>query len=159
MATVPDHPDLPGDDSFSFVKQPSIVEHKAYRDMWGRGLDSYLQWFYKTVVLLHETGSLYVHLDYHVSHYAKAVLDEVFGVENFKNEIVWKRSLPHNDPKKYGAIHDAIMFYSKGETYTFNQQFTEQSEEYKKSHYTQRDADGRVYRLQSLSASGPGPAR
>jgi adenine-specific DNA-methyltransferase len=162
MATVPGHASS-GDDSVSFVKEPSIIEQKAYRDTWGRGLDSYLNWFYETVVLiyeiLHETGSLYVHLDYHVSHYAKVVLDDVFGAENFKNEIVWKRSLPHNDPKKYGAIHDSIMFYSRGETYDFNQQFTEQSEEYKKSHYTQRDAGGRIYRLQSLSASGLGPAR
>jgi adenine-specific DNA-methyltransferase len=94
-----------------------------------------------------------------MSHYAKVILDDVFGAANFKNEIIWKRSLPHNDPKKYGAIHDSIMFYTKTDTYVFNQQFTEQSEEYKKSHYTQRDADGRIYRLQSLSASGPGPAR
>ena len=60
-ATVPDHPDTPEDDSFSFTKEPSIIEHKAYRDTWGRRLDSYLQWFYETVVLLHEllheTGS------------------------------------------------------------------------------------------------------
>lgn len=82
-ATVPDDPDTPEDDSFVFTKEPSIIEQKAYRDTWGRGLDSYLQWFYETVVLLHEllheTGSLYVHLDYHVSHYAKAVLDEIFN--------------------------------------------------------------------------------
>lgn len=162
-ATVPDHPDTPEDDSFAFTKEPSIIEQKAYRDTWGRGLDSYLQWFYETVVLLHEllheTGSLYVHLDYHVAHYAKVVLDEILGSANFKNEIIWKRSLPHNDPKKYGAIHDSIMFCVKSETYRFNQQFLEQSEEYKKSHYTMRDPDGRIYRLQSLSASGTGPPR
>ena len=69
-ATVPDHPDTPEDDSFTFTKEPSIIEHKAYRDTWGRGLDSYLQWFYETVIilheLLHESGSIYVHLDWHV---------------------------------------------------------------------------------------------
>jgi len=147
----------------SFTKEASIIEQKAYRDTWGHGLDSYLQWFYDTVVvlreLLAEDGSIYVHCDYHVGHYVKAVLDEVFGGDNFRNEIVWKRSLPHNDPKKYGAIHDVILFYVKGSVYTFNQQFTEQSEEYKMSHYTQKDADGRVYRLQSLSASGTGTAK
>src|SRR5712672_3668580 len=67
-ATVPDDPETPGDDSFSFTKEPSIIEHKAYRDTWGRGLESYMQWFYEAVVLLHEllheTGSLYVHLDW-----------------------------------------------------------------------------------------------
>jgi adenine-specific DNA-methyltransferase len=153
---------IPNSDE-SFIKEPSIIEQKAYRDTWGRGLDSYLQWFYETVLLLREllteNGSIYVHCDYHVGFYAKAVLDEVFGGNNFRNEIVWKRSLPHNDPKKYGAIHDSILFYVKSDSYTFNQQFTEQSEEYKNSHYTQQDSDGRVYRLQSLSASGSGPAR
>jgi adenine-specific DNA-methyltransferase len=162
-ADVPDDPDIEGSQSVSFTKQPNMIEQKAYRDTWGHGLDSYLQWFYETVVLLRELltedGSIYIHCDYHVGFYAKAVLDEVFGGNNFKNEIIWKRSLPHNDPKKYGAIHDIILFYVKSNSYTFNQQFTEQSDEYKNSHYTQRDPDGRVYRLQSLSASGSGSAR
>jgi adenine-specific DNA-methyltransferase len=67
-ATVPDHPETPGDDSFTFTKEPSIIEQKAYRDIWGGAqthLDAYLRWFYGTVVilheLLHETGSIYVH--------------------------------------------------------------------------------------------------
>ncbi|MCW4015165.1 MAG: site-specific DNA-methyltransferase, partial [Candidatus Bathyarchaeota archaeon] len=161
-AEIPDH----GTKTTSFTKLPSMIEQKAYRDTWGSAsthLDSYLHWFYETTTLLSKllkpTGSIYVHLDWHVGHYAKIVLDEVFGRENFKNEIIWKRSLPHNDPKKYGSIHDTILFYTKGEKYLFNQQFIKQSEKYKKSHYTLKDPDGRVYRLQSLSASGPGPAR
>ncbi len=89
-ATVPEHED--DDDSLAFTKEPSIIEQKAYRDTWGRGLDSYLQWFYETVVVLHElpaeNGSNYVHLDYHVSHYVKNVLDEVFGFDYFQNEII-----------------------------------------------------------------------
>ncbi len=64
-ATIPDHPDTEEDETTSFVKQPSIIEQKAYRDTWGRGLDSYLQWFYETAVLLRdllaEDGSIYVH--------------------------------------------------------------------------------------------------
>jgi adenine specific DNA methylase Mod len=114
-ATVPDDPDSTEDDSFTFVKEPSIIEHKAYRDTWGRGLDSYLQWFYETAVLLHEllheNGSIYVHLDYHVSHYAKTVLDEIFGSECFQNEIVWKRQSAHSDAKRYGPIHDTILLF------------------------------------------------
>ena len=158
------HPEDEDDEEVaSFTKEPNVIEQKAYRDTWGKGLDSYLEWFYETAVLLHELladdGSIYVHLDYHIGHYAKAVLDEVFGIENFKNEVAWKRSLPHNDPKKYGSIHDVIFFYTRSATYKFNQIFTEQSEEYKASHYTLKDPDGRIYRLQSLSASGSGPAR
>jgi adenine specific DNA methylase Mod len=116
-ADIPDNPETDDDETTSFVREPSIIEQKAYRDTWGRGLDSYLQWFYETAILLREilseNGSIYIHLDYHIGHYAKTVLDEIFGQENFKNEIVWKRSLPHNDPKKYGAIHDVIYVESR----------------------------------------------
>ncbi len=80
----------------SFSKEPSILEQKACRDTWGRGLSSYLAWFHETCVLLHElladTGSVYVHLDYRLCHYAKAVLDEVFGLDAFLNQIVWRRT-------------------------------------------------------------------
>ena len=75
-----------------FLKAPSMIEVKAYRDTWGKGLDSYLQWFYEMAVVLHgllsETGSLYVHLDPGVCHSVKVVLDEVFGAENFHSEVI-----------------------------------------------------------------------
>src|ERR1700737_4958064 len=94
-ARVPDDPETSGDNSFTFTKEPSIIEHKAYRDTWGRGLDSYLQWFYETALvlreLLAENGSLYVHIGPNMSHYVKALLDEVLGPENYVNEIVWRR--------------------------------------------------------------------
>ena len=91
-ATVPDDP---GEETggASFVKEASVIERKAYRDTWGRGMDSYLQWFYETVVLLREllaeNGSIYVHLDGHVSHYAKVIMDEIFGFTEFLNHIIW----------------------------------------------------------------------
>src|SRR6266568_3096069 len=79
----------------SFTKEPSVLEQKAYRDTWGGGLDSYVEWFHETLVLLQqllsESGSIYVHLDYHVAHYAKVALDQVFGIGAFQNEITWKR--------------------------------------------------------------------
>ncbi len=147
----------------TFEKEASIIEQKAYRDTWGRGLDSYLAWFAECIQLLSEllaeNGSIYIHLDWHIGHYAKVVLDEQFGNENMLNEIIWKRSLPHNDPKKYGSIHDTILFYTRSSQYTFNQQFSGLSEEYKESHYNQVDSSGRRYQLTSLAASGPGPAR
>ena len=145
------------------TKTPGALELKAYRDIWGKGLDSYARWFYDTAVLLYdllaENGSMYVHCDYRVNSLMRLVLDEIFGPTNFKNEVVWRRSLPHNDPKKYGATHDTILFYAKSENYVFNRIYTEQSDEYKLSHYSQVDEQGRRYQLQSLSASGPGPAR
>ena len=154
MATVPDDPDGEEDVSFTFTKEPSIIEHKAYRDTWGRGLESYLQWFYETSVflheLLHETGSIYVHLDWHVVHYAKAVLDEVFGVDNFRNEIIWRRS----NPKSHITINfptctDAILYYSKSENCTYKQQYTEHDPDYLESAYKYEDKNGR-YRLLPL---------
>jgi adenine-specific DNA-methyltransferase len=91
MATVPEDPNGDGE-ATTFLKEPSVIEQKAYRDTWGRGLDNYLKWFYETAVLLRELlaedGSFYVHLDDNVSHYAKCVLDEVFGASSFRNEII-----------------------------------------------------------------------
>src|SRR5207248_2761215 len=97
-ATVPEDPDGKGDDSFAFTKEPSIIEQKAYRDTWGRGLESYLQWFYETVAILHEpldeNGSIFVHCDWRITHYIRWVLQEVFG-DGFRNEIIWRRSTSH----------------------------------------------------------------
>lgn len=162
-ASIPDDPDTDGEQGGTFTKQPSMIEQKAYRDTWGRGLDSYLQWFYETIVVLYEllaeTGSLYIHLDDNVGYYAKAVLDEVFGAENFINDIVWKRSNPHNDTKRYGSIHDIILFYAKSPNYQFATQYTPPSKDYIGSHFTSTDTDGRHFTLMPLMASGAGPAR
>ncbi len=105
------------EDGEAFTKQPSVIEQKAYRDTWGRGLDSYLQWFYHTAVvlreLLAETGSIYVHLDWHVGHYAKAILDEVFGYDNMANEIVWNYKRWPTPAPYFQKMHDVIMVYDK----------------------------------------------
>jgi adenine-specific DNA-methyltransferase len=142
-ATVPEHPDADEDDSFTFTKEPSIIEQKAYRDTWGRGLDSYLQWFYEAAVvmheLLHETGCIYVHLDTGVSHYAKIILDEVFGLTRFINEIIWRRAFAHNDPSRCGMIHDVLLMYSKTEQYIWNKVLQKPSKEYLEMFFDQYD--------------------
>ena len=157
-ATVPDHPDTPEDDSFSFTKEPSIIEHKAYRDTWGRGLDSYLQWFYETAVLLHEllheTGSLFVHLDWHVVHYAKCVLDEVFGPALFQNQIVWPRTNPQKTRKGFGRVHDVLLLYAKTDEFTWNPQLRPLSEKHLQRHYRRQDKHGRKYDVAELTAPG-----
>jgi adenine-specific DNA-methyltransferase len=124
-ATVPDEPDSEGNNAFTFTKEASIIEHKAYRDTWGRGLESYLQWFYETAILLHEllheNGTIYVHLDWHVGHYAKAILDEVFGPDNFRNEVIWyytnKLGTGGNTFDKH---HDNLLVYVKAQAWTHN---------------------------------------
>ncbi len=131
-ATLPPAPDN-GDEQTSFTKEPSIIEQKAYRDTWGRGLDSYLQWFYETVVLLRElladTGSIYVHLDWHVGHYAKCVLDEVFGYENFRNEIVVNRTrknfIETKTIRAFNVAFDSIFIYAKSDLHRINPVYRE----------------------------------
>ena len=142
------------------MKEASILEQKAYRDTWGRGLDSYLEWFYETAVLLREmlaeSGSIYVHLDWHVGHYAKTILDEVFGSEQFRNEIIWQRFNFHADAQRFGIVHETIYFYSKTENYVFNKQTISFKDAYIKSHFTGRDPDDRIYRLDNVTAPAHG---
>lgn len=99
------------------IADQQSIEQTAYSDVWGKGLDSYLQWFYETIVLLREllaeNGSIYVHLDWHVSHYAKAILDEVFGAECFQNEIAWCYREAINSTKRWNRKHDNILFYTR----------------------------------------------
>ena len=107
----------------SFTKEPSIIEQKAYRDTWGRGIDSYLEWFYETAVLLRElladNGSIYVHLDWHIGQYAKIVLDDIFGYLNFRNEVIVKRVKKNvrerEMVKSLNVAFDSILFYAKSE--------------------------------------------
>jgi adenine-specific DNA-methyltransferase len=156
-AAVPDAPEDDDGDNLAFTKEPSVIEQKAYRDTWGRGLDSYLQWFYETVTILHEllaeNGSIYVHLDWHVGHYAKAILDEVFGFVNFRNQIVWKRSaIATNVNLQWRNSHDILLFYSKSAESVFKVQHGEYTES-SKGHYTKNDERG-VFRAVPLMASG-----
>jgi DNA modification methylase len=160
-ATVADHPEALNDDSFTFTKEASVIEQKAYRDTWGRGINSYLQWFYDATVLLHELlnqdGSLYVHLDYHVAHYAKVVLDEVFGAAGFQNEITWKRQTAHSDAQRYNPIHDSIFYYVKSSAAPFNHIHTAYEDDYVQSHYPYTDEKGRRFGLWDMSSPNPRP--
>src|SRR5579885_903004 len=141
-ASIADHPE--GEEATYFTKEPSVIEQKAYRDTWGGGLDSYLEWFFETASLLHEllspNGSLYVHIGINISHYVKAVLDEVFGYQGFVNEIIWKRQTAKSGAfaglGQYGRIHEAILLYAKGDSWTWNQQYISYDAEYVKGFYT-----------------------
>ena len=149
----------------SFIKEASIIEQKAYRDTWGRGLDSYLHWFFETIThlrdLLAETGSLYVHLDWHVCHYAKALLDEVFGQDNFRSEIVWQKIRSSKAQSiGFGNVHDVIFLYSRTDRVKFNVQRVAHSEAYLESHYRySEEQTGRRYRLDNFTQAGQGPPR
>lgn len=133
-ATIGDNPETDEDETTQFVKQPNIIEQKAYRDTWGKGLDSYMQWFYETALLmkelLTEDGSIYVHLDWHIGHYAKSILDEVFGYENFINEIIWHyKTFQGQNHSYFPRKHDTIFWYSKSSKFTYKEQFVEDIED------------------------------
>ena len=114
-----------GESAEKITKEHSIIEEKAYRDTWGKGLDSYLQMMYERLVLmkelLAENGSIYVHLDWHVGHYVKVMMDEIFGNENMVNEVIWFYKTGGVPEKKgFSKKHDVLLLYSKSESPTFN---------------------------------------
>lgn len=142
------------------VKEPSIIEELAYRDTWGKGMDSYLQMMYNRLViakdLLSEKGSIYVHLDWHVGHYIKLIMDEAFGRKNFQNEIIWTYTGGTDRGKGFQRKHDIIFFYSRGDDYLFNPIYEDFSastlarfnrvDEMGRRYKENRLADGRVTR-------------
>lgn len=104
--------------------------------------------------ILKPTGSLYLHCDSTASHYIKVILDGVFGHQNFRNEIIWKRTSAHNSAKRYGPVHDVLLFYTKSDTFTWNPQYTPHGDEYIAKHYSQVDSDGRRWMPDNLTAIG-----
>jgi site-specific DNA-methyltransferase (adenine-specific) len=108
--------------------------------------------------VLKPTGSLYLHCDPAASHYLKLLLDSVFGAENFRNEIVWKRTVSHNNVRnRFGDETDTILFYSRSARPTFNLQYRPYSEAYVKSHYSQVDSNRRRFTTRDLRNPGVRP--
>ena len=106
------------------VKEPSAIEEIAYRNMWKEGPSSFFQYMYDRFVLmrdlLSEDGSIWVRFDYHYSHYIKVILDEIFGYENFRNEIIINRiKKSDSGANKLNTATDSLFFYSKTENYFF----------------------------------------
>ena len=99
------------------------AEVRSFEDRWDGGIQHYINWMNDRMVELHrilkDTGSLYLHCDWHASHYLKVMLDGIFGPANFANEIVWRRTGAHNKSGRYGPIHDTILFYKKGPNATW----------------------------------------
>ena len=108
-------------------QKPTVIEQFAYSDTWSDGTASYLAMITPRLILMRElladTGSIYVHLDWHVGHYVKIVLDEVFGKSNFVNEICWWYRRWSAAASTFQRMHDSIYFYRKSEKNKFNQLF------------------------------------
>ena len=129
----------------------------AFTDTW-RTLGDYLQWLFDRLTLartlLSPNGSLYLHLSWHSVHYAKLLLDEIFGVERFQNEIVWCYREAINSKKRWNRKHDTLLFYTNADTFTFNPDRVLQP--YSESNvrkYRHKDEKG-AYRLMGRGISG-----
>lgn len=152
---------LPG---MEVEQKPTVIEQFAYSDTWSDGTASYLAMITPRLILMREllaeTGSIYVHLDWHVGHYVKIVLDEVFGRENFVNEIIWQRTGAHNDSNRFGNVHDQLFLYGKSQSRWFSPTYTPYDKEYVEERFRSVEPDtGRRYWLNTATAAGPGPAR
>lgn len=145
---------LPGE---TLEQRPTVIEQFAYSDTWKDGTASYLRMLYPRLVimreLLSERGSMYVHIDWHVGHYVKILLDDIFGKSSFEAEIVWKRTASHNDPNRPGNVHDTLLYYSRGNEKIWNPQYQAHDPAYLEKVYVYNDKRGR-YRLDNLTAPG-----
>jgi DNA modification methylase len=124
--------------------QQSVLEEKQYSDIWDK--DEYLQFMYERLLLarelLSDTGSIYVHVDWHKGSYLRLIMDEIFGEDNFQNEIIWSYIIGASGNERFGRKHQTIFFYSKSNKWTFN-----------------RDAIGVAYNPETIARARRGEAR
>lgn len=138
------------------IEELKAFEEKMYGDVWDK--EKYLNWMYENLMsiksVMSETASIYVHLDYHIGHYMKVLMDEIFGEDNFRNEIIWKRATAHSDAEFYGNNFDCIYFYTKSqEQYVFNTVYVPYDEDYA-ARFRRSDPDGHKWDDRDLSAKG-----
>ena len=142
----------------TFHKEPNLLEQIAYRDTWGRGADSFVSMIYERLILMRDIladdGSIYVHCDWRVSSYMRVALEEVFGKENFRNHIIWKRTGARSGTVGFNIIDDSILFFSRSDRVTWNTQYVPYSADYLETFFRYRDDSGRRYRLTILTAPG-----
>jgi len=150
-----------GSDEENFTKKPSVIEEIAYRDTWGKGADSFIAMAYERLILMHDLlsddGSIYVHCDYRVSGYMKLLLDEVFGKNNIKNEIIWYYQNGGGRARSwFNRKHDTIFWYAKNnDEYIYNGKEAgdeRNTDEGSFGGYFKTDEDGRRY--QEVRAGG-----
>src|SRR3990170_8800771 len=140
-------------------------EVRSFYDIWEGGIDSYIIWLnarlWEMRRVLKKSGSIYVHCDWHASHYIKTEMDQIFGYENFRNEIKRKSVFSHNDANQYGRNSDSILFYVKSKSdYYFTTQNEEYDEEYiERTFRSIEPTTGRRYQTVTLTGAGQGPPK
>ncbi|NLO70828.1 MAG: site-specific DNA-methyltransferase, partial [Porphyromonadaceae bacterium] len=133
------------------IDELKAFEETMYGDIWLK--EDYLNWMYENLVaiksIMSDEASIYVHLDWHIGHYVKILLDEVFGEDNFVNEIIWRRKLATSfASKQFGVTNDTIYWYCKGDDYVFNPEYSLEDDNTKKyiaERFVYDDGDGRKY--------------
>jgi site-specific DNA-methyltransferase (adenine-specific)/adenine-specific DNA-methyltransferase len=145
----------------TFHKEPNLLEQIAYRDTWGHGADSFISMIYERLILmrdlLHAEGSIYVHCDWRVSTYMRGAIEEVFGRDSYRNEIIWQRTNAHNETGQYGRVHDTIHFATRYPVgYVWHPDLVPFSEEQLRR-YKKNEA-GRYFTTQDLTAPRPNSA-
>ena len=145
------------------IDELKAFEEKMYGDVWDK--EKYLNWMYENLMaiksVMSETASIYVHLDWHIGHYVKILMDEIFGEDNYRNEIIWQRANAHSDTKQgaahYGRMHDVIFYYALSDQAPFNMQYIPYDDAYIQQYYKSIEPEtGRRYWLDNLQ--GPGGA-
>lgn len=145
---------------FSNRRQETVWkgEHRRFDDEWRGGINEYLDFMRDRVGQMHRvlkpTGSLYFHCDWHASHYLKVMLDAIFGMGQFRNEVIWKRTTAHSSAKRFAPVHDTILYYSKGVECVWNQPREGYEQEYLDRYYKFDDGDGRLHWRDNLCAAG-----
>lgn len=144
------------------IEELKAFEEKMYGDVWDK--ERYLNWMYENLMaiksIMSDEASIYVHLDWHIGHYVKILLDEIFGEDNFRNEIVWKRTGAHNDAGRYGIVHDMIFWYSKSNEYYFQNIYIDLTDEHKSTRFKNIEEEtGRKFYPGPITAPGSGPSR
>lgn len=137
----------------------ALGEQVQYTDIWSN--DNYLQFMYERLLmlkeLLSEDGALYLHCDWNKAHHLRCLLEEVFGTDGFRNEIIWQRVAARSDSTTYNHIHDVVMYCTKGPDFVWNQQYHAYSDKYVEDKYSLVDASGRKYQLDNLTSPNPRP--
>ena len=141
------------DPPFFTHKQYEVVwgdeaEVRSYKDRWEGGIEHFISWLKPRVKAMYEvlkpTGSFYLHCDWHANAHIRIMLDEIFGEENFQNEIIWAYRTGGATKKRWSRKHDTIYFYTKSNKYTFN--LTKERIYYEKPFFTsEKDEQGRWY--------------
>ena len=139
--------ELEGEDVAAF-------EEAMYGDIWTK--EAYLDWMRENLVAIKAVmapqATVYVHLDSHIVHYIKVLMDEIFGDDRFLADVVWKRTSAHSSAVRFAPVHDTILVYSAGEDYVWNPVYQPYDEEYVEAFFTQEDEGGRWQRADLTGA-------